>query len=68
MSALPSNVRSIHNVGPTTDLSVLGWKAVAAMTNEQPDAELAKDRFLRALTEAGLSEGFIAIARQVGVL
>jgi len=61
-----SNVRSIHAVGPTTDLSVLGWQAVEAMANEAPDAELRRDRFIRALTEAGLSEGFLSVARHVG--
>ena len=68
MTTPVSNVHSIHAVGPTTDLSVLGWQAVEAMANEAPDAELRRDRFIRALTEAGLSEGFLSVARHVGVL
>lgn len=71
MTTPVSNVRSIRPVRPEVPITTLGnagWSAVTAALLSKPDAELQKDRFIRALADAGLSEEFLTVARHVGVL
>lgn len=63
--ALTSNIR---HLGTVNDLTALGWHAVNAAMQEEPDAEIARCRFLDALNDAGLSEALLTIAARVGVL